>query len=92
MLSTDVNMRNITPKQIIDFFQKVENKLHLSWSLRDVRRFLNRIYEFKDRFIKNDPLISHVMPITATHVALSFLLAGPAAESDRMERFESLKN
>jgi hypothetical protein len=44
-------------------------------------------YEFKGRCITNDLDIGDVIPITITDVALSFLVAGPAAESDRMEKF-----
>jgi hypothetical protein len=86
--SPEANLKDISPEQIIRYFRLVENRLHLSWSLRDVRRFLNRIYEFKDRHISNDRLIENVLPITTTDVALSFLLPGPGAGSERMEEYE----
>jgi hypothetical protein len=88
--SAYVNLKNVTPEQIINFFKNVENKLHLSWSLRDVRRFLNRLYEFKGRCITNDPDIQDVISITASDVALSFLLSGPIVDSERMEKFQIL--
>jgi hypothetical protein len=46
------------------------------------------MYEFKGRCIVNDRDVEDVKPITTTDIALSFLLSGPAAYSDRMEKFE----
>jgi hypothetical protein len=82
-----IKMRNISPKQILEFYENVKKKLHIPYSLRDVRRFLNRAYEFVGYCVSDDIELNGLKPISGSDVALSFLLSGPAVNSDRMETF-----
>jgi MoxR-like ATPase len=74
-----------TPELIRRFIDEVDRILHVSWSLRVVRRLLRRLNDFIGCEHADKGLPSSISPISATVVALSFILCTERIDTDPLK-------
>jgi hypothetical protein len=76
------HLKTVNPESILKFVKILQSKLNLNWTYRDIRRFLYRA----SRFIgwrKEDINLPDARVITASDIALSFVIPGPYQQLDR---------
>jgi hypothetical protein len=82
-------MKRLTPKTLLEFIEIIKKRLNFHWTYRDIRRYLNRYSRFIERRVTDDTELEEIRSITASDIALSFIIAGPVRNIERIEMFES---
>ena len=85
MIQTSLPSKNIVKStQIIRLMKLLKESIHITWSLRNVRRFIERIKEFNGKKIEDQKIVSQysIIPISPIHIAMTFILSGPRFDNN----------